>query len=76
MARFFLHKIIKIYVKTSFFDVVYEDQKDLQDVSAGTGVFFIIYKAHDKFSRNLMSKSARSTLPLPGTIRVNSWLES
>jgi hypothetical protein len=65
-----------MYVKTSFFDVVHEDQKDLQDVSAGTGVFFIIYKVHEKFPLNFMSKSARSTLTLPGTIRVNSWLES
>jgi hypothetical protein len=29
-----------MYVKTSFFDILYEVQKDLQEVSAGTGIFF------------------------------------
>jgi hypothetical protein len=38
-----------MYIKTSFFDIVHEVKKDLQDVSAGTGiknkVFFIIFSA-------------------------------
>jgi hypothetical protein len=55
-------------VITSDFDVVYKVIQELQEVSAGISIF--LNKAH-KFSRNLMSKSARSTLTSPGTIRVH-----
>ncbi len=47
-----------------------EVQKDSEDVFAGIGIFKII-KLLNKFSRNLRSKSARSTLTSPGPIRVN-----
>jgi deoxyribodipyrimidine photolyase len=52
-------------VKTSFFDVVSEVQKDSQDVSAGIGQFLknLTYK---NFVWNLMSKLARSILTSPG----------
>jgi hypothetical protein len=48
-------------VKTSFFDVVSEVQKDSQDVSAGIGQIKnnLTYK---NFVRNLTSKLARSIL--------------
>jgi hypothetical protein len=37
-----LCKLIKImYAKTSFYDVLYEVQKDLQDASPGTDIFFL-----------------------------------
>jgi hypothetical protein len=51
-------------VKTSFFDVMSEVQKDLEDVSAGIGQIKnnLIYK---NFVRNLTSKLARSTLTSP-----------
>jgi hypothetical protein len=39
-------------------------KKDSQNVSAGIGIF--------KFSHNLMSKSVRSFLAWPGTIRVRT----
>jgi hypothetical protein len=48
-----------------------EVQKDSEDVFAGIGIFLKI-KLLYKFSRNLRSKSARSTLTSPGPIRVNS----
>jgi hypothetical protein len=52
-------------VKTLFFDVMSEVQKDLEDVSAGTGQIKnnLMYK---NIARNLTSKLARSTLTLPG----------
>ncbi len=52
-------------VKTSFFDVISEVQKDLEDVSAGIGLIKnnLIYK---NFLRNLTSKLAMSTLTSPG----------
>jgi hypothetical protein len=52
-------------VKTSFFDVMSEVQKDLEDVSAGIGQIKnnLIYK---NIVRNLTSKLARSTLTSPG----------
>jgi hypothetical protein len=46
-----------------------EVQKDLEDVSAGIGQK-TKYKVLNKFSCNLRSKSARSTLTSPGPIRV------
>ncbi len=46
-----------------------EAQKDLEDVFAGIGILKKI-KLLYKFSRNLRSKSARSTLTSPGPIRV------
>jgi hypothetical protein len=57
-------------VKTSFFEVMSEVQKDSEDVFAGIGIFLKI-KLLNKFSRNLRSKSAKSTLTSPGLIRVN-----
>jgi hypothetical protein len=56
-------------IKTSFFDVVSEVQKDSQDVSAGIGQIknYLTYK---NFVRNLTSKLARSILTSPGRIRV------
>jgi hypothetical protein len=65
-----LTKNIKMYVKTSFFDVMSEVQKDFKDVSAGIGQIKnnTLYK---NFARNLMSKLARSTLTSPSWIRVN-----
>jgi hypothetical protein len=56
-------------IKTSFFEVMSEVQKDSEDVSAGIGIFKKI-KLLYKFSHNLRSKSARSTLTSPGPIRV------
>ncbi len=52
-------------VKTSFFDVMFKVQKDLEDVSAGMGQIRnnLIYK---NIVRNLTSKLARSTLTSPG----------
>jgi hypothetical protein len=52
-------------VKTSFFEVMSEVQKDLEDVSEGIGQIKknLIYK---NFVWNLTSKLARSTLTLPG----------
>ncbi len=55
-------------VKTSFFEVMSEVQKDLEDVFAGTGKKK--YKVLNKFSCNLRLKLARSTLTSPGPIRV------
>jgi hypothetical protein len=57
-------------VKTSYFAVMSEVQKDPEDVFAGIGEK--IYKVLNKFSCNLRSKSARSTLTSPGPIRVNN----
>ncbi len=59
--------------KKAFFDVMSEVQKDLKDVSTGIGQFLKnpIYK---NFVWNLMSKSERSTLTLPGRIRVKAYL--
>jgi hypothetical protein len=34
-----LTKYIKMYIKTSFFEVLSEDKKDSEDVSAGTSIF-------------------------------------
>jgi hypothetical protein len=48
-----------------------EVQKDSEDVSAGIGIFKQI-KLLNKFSCNLGSKLARSTLTSPGPIRVNT----
>ncbi len=55
-------------VKTLFFDVLSEFQKDSEDVSAR---IYIIFKnlAHKNFVRNLTSKLVRSTLTSPSTIR-------
>jgi hypothetical protein len=52
-------------IKTSFFDIMSEVQKDLEEVSAGTGQILKnpIYK---NFVWNLTSELARSTLTLPG----------
>jgi hypothetical protein len=55
-----------MYVKTSFFDVVHEVNKDSKDVSAGRGFF----KVHIQFSCNMSSKSARPTLTPPSPIWV------
>jgi hypothetical protein len=49
-----------------------EVQKDPEDVSAGIGKKK--YEVLLKFSCNLRSKSARSTLPSPGSIRVKNYL--
>jgi hypothetical protein len=49
-----------------------EVQKDSEDVSAGIGIFLKI-KLLNKFSCNLRSKSARSTLTSPGPIRVKGY---
>ncbi len=65
----FWRKIAKKSVKTSFFEVMSEVQKDSEDFSSGIGIFFKI-KLLNKFSCNLRSKSARSTLTSPGPIRV------
>jgi hypothetical protein len=60
-------------VKTLFFDVMSEVQKDLEDVSAGIHVGqFKQNPRYKNFIRNLTSKLARSTLTLPGRIRVKS----
>jgi hypothetical protein len=51
-------KSLKMYVKTSFFDVEHEVKKDLFFVSAGID----IYKknnVHNNFFRNLTSKLSR-----------------
>jgi hypothetical protein len=58
-------------VKTTFFDIISEVGKDLEDVSTGIGKFVknLIYK---NFVRNVTSKLARSTLTSPGRIRVNT----
>ncbi len=48
-----------------------EVQKDPEDISAGIGQKKKC-KVLIKFSCNLRSKSARSTLTSPGSIRVNS----
>jgi hypothetical protein len=37
-------KIVKMYINTSFFDILYEVQKDLQDVSAGIRIFYPVHK--------------------------------
>jgi hypothetical protein len=34
----FLSRLIKMYIKTSFFKVLDEVKKDLQDASTGTGI--------------------------------------
>ncbi len=60
-------------VKTSFFEVMSEVQKDSEDFSAGIGIFFKI-KLLYKFSCNWRSRSARSTLTSPGPIRVKSYI--
>jgi hypothetical protein len=57
-------------VKTSFFDVANEVQKDLQDVSAGIGNFQ--KNLCNKFSSNLMSKLVQLTWTSPSTIWVNN----
>jgi hypothetical protein len=51
------------------FEVMSEVQKGPEDVSAGIGQK-TKYKVLNKFSCNLRSKSARSTLTSPGPIRV------
>jgi hypothetical protein len=56
---------VKMDVKMSFFEVMSED------VSAGIGQNKYIYKVLNKFSCNLRSKLARSTLTSPCLIRVN-----
>jgi hypothetical protein len=58
-----------MYVKTSFFDVMDEVKKDLEDISAGSRIFLNL--AHKNFVGNLTSKSGRSALISPSTIRVN-----
>jgi hypothetical protein len=63
--------IVSQSVKTSFFEVMSEVLKDSEDVSAGIGIFFYKIKLLNKFSCNLRSKSARSTLTSPGPIRAN-----
>jgi hypothetical protein len=68
----FWQKIVKMTVKTSFFEVMSEVQKDSEDVFAGLGILKKI-KLLNKLSRNLRSKSARSTLTSPGPIRVNGF---
>ncbi len=55
----------------SFFEVMSEVQKDPEDVSAGIGQKTKYKVPNNKFSCNLRSKSARSTLTSPGPIRVN-----
>jgi hypothetical protein len=60
-------------VKTSFFEVMSEVQKDPEDVFAGIGKQKK-YKVLNKFSCNLRSKLARSILTSPGSIRVKGWL--
>jgi hypothetical protein len=57
-------------VKTSFFDIISEVQTVLEDVSGGTGQF-IKNPICKNFVRNLTSKLARSTLTIPGRIRVH-----
>jgi hypothetical protein len=52
----------------SFFEVMSEVQKDPEDVFAEIGQKK--YKVLNKFSCNLRSKLARSTLTSPGPIRV------
>ncbi len=65
----FWQKNVKMDVKMSFFDVVSEVQKDLQEVSAGIGQIKnnLTYK---NFVLNLTLKLARSILTSPGWIRV------
>jgi hypothetical protein len=67
-----LQKYVIMYIKMSFFDVMSETQKDLEDNSAGIG-FFSKNLVHKNFVRNLMSKLARSTLTSSGTIRVKNY---
>ncbi len=55
-------------VKSSFFNVMLKAQKDSGDISAGVDLFLI--PLHKNFVRNSTSKLARSTLTLPGIIRV------
>jgi hypothetical protein len=55
-------------VKTSFFEVMSEVQKDPEDVFAVIGKKKC--KVLNTFSCNLRSKLARSTLTSPGSIRV------
>jgi hypothetical protein len=71
----FWQKIVKKSVKTSFFEVMSEVQKDSEYVFAGICIFLKI-KLLNKFSCNLRSKSARSILTSPGPIRVkyDSWM--
>jgi hypothetical protein len=58
-------KVIKIVVKMSFFDVMSEVQKDLQDVSAGIGQFKK-NPTHKNFVQTLTLMLARSILTSPG----------
>jgi hypothetical protein len=51
-------KSLKMYVKTSFFDVEHEVKKDSFFVSAGIDIFFK-NNVHNNFFRNLTSKSTR-----------------
>jgi hypothetical protein len=56
-----------MYINTSLFDILYEVQKDLQDVSALKAFFVLSGRI---FVGNLTLKLARSTLALSSTIRV------
>ncbi len=69
----FLPKIGKMYIRTSLFGVLYEVQKDSQDISFRTDIS--LNGVHEKFFCNLTSKSSRSTLTSPNGIRVNIFVE-
>ncbi len=62
-----------MYIKTSCFVIVYEVKKDLQDFSAEIGI--LKNQAHNIFSCNLTSKSARSTLTSPSTSKAKCFFK-
>jgi hypothetical protein len=72
--QIFWQKNIKMDVKTSFFDIMSEVPKDLQDVSSGIGQF-LKNPTYKNFVWNLMSKLARSTLTSPSWIRVKIFIQ-
>ncbi len=66
MAGFYLNSLNVCQEKV--FYILYEVQNDLHDISAGNALKLCTYK---KFVRNLMPKSAKSTLTLSSTIWIN-----
>jgi hypothetical protein len=62
-------KSLKMYVKTSFFDIEHEVKKDSFFVSAGIDIF-LKNNVHNNFFRNLTSKSSSSIFFSPRQSRV------
>jgi hypothetical protein len=65
----FWHLIVKMLVK-NYFLFCWHCAWSVKNVYEEKGIFYIKNKVHNKFSINLTSKSARSILTLPSTIRV------